>query len=131
LSLYIFRNIVHYVEQFDWLVGISLIPLVEVFAIEYTAPIWTMVFAAPTFGERLTAMRVLIVTIGLADVLVILCPSAEIIHIEAIAVIGAAICYALAHVLTKKLTSTGSPLAIFLYDRCAVTFRRLVLAAFK
>ena len=115
LGLQIFRNIVHYGGQFGWFVGISLIPLAEVFAIEYTVPIWTMVFAAPILGERLTAMRMLIVTIGFTGVLVILRPGAEIIHIGAIAVICAAICYAMAHVLTKKLTSTDSTLAILFY----------------
>ncbi len=115
LSLQVFRNIVHYGGQFGWFVGISLIPLAEVFAIEYTVPIWTMVFAAPILGERLTAMRVLIVTFGFIGVLVILRPGAEIVHIGAIAVIIAAICYALAHVLTKKLTSTDSTLAILFY----------------
>jgi drug/metabolite transporter (DMT)-like permease len=96
-----------------WFVGISLIPLAEVFAIEYIVPIWTMVFAAPILGERLTAMRMLIVTIGFTGVLVILPPGAEIVDTGAIAVIGAAICYAMAHVLTKKLTSTDSTLAIY------------------
>ena len=115
LGLQIFRNIVHYGGQFGWFVGIALIPLAEVFAIEYTVPIWTMIFAAPILGERLTAMRMLIVTIGFIGVLVILRPGAEIIHIGAIAVIGAAICYAMAHVLTKKLTSTDSTLAILFY----------------
>jgi len=115
LGLQIFRNIVHYGGQFGWFVGISLIPLAEVFAIEYTVPIWTMVFAAPILGERLTAMRMLIVTIGFTGVLVILRPGAEIVHIGAIAVICAAICYAMAHVLTKKLTSTDSTLAILFY----------------
>jgi drug/metabolite transporter (DMT)-like permease len=115
LGLQIFRNVVHYGGQFGWFVGITLIPLAEVFAIEYTVPIWTMVFAAPILGERLTVMRMLIVTIGFIGVLVILRPGAEIIHIGAIAVIGGAICYAMAHVLTKKLTSTDSTLAILFY----------------
>jgi drug/metabolite transporter (DMT)-like permease len=72
-----------------------------------------MVFAAPILGERLTAMRMLIVTIGFTGVLITLRPGAEIVHIGAIAVISAVICYAIAHVLTKKLTSTNSTLAIY------------------
>ena len=115
LGLQIFRNIVHYGGQFGWFVGIALIPLAEVFAIEYTVPIWTMIFAAPILGERLTIMRMLIVIIGFIGVLVILRPGAEIIHIGAIAVICAAICYAMAHVLTKKLTITDSTLPILYY----------------
>ncbi|MDE0992834.1 MAG: DMT family transporter [Rhodospirillales bacterium] len=115
LGLQILRNIIHYGGQFGWFVGISLIPLAEVFAIEYTVPIWTMIFAAPILAERLTRMRMLIVAIGFTGVLVILRPGAEIVDIGAMAVVGAAICYAMAHVLTKKLSSTDSTLAILFY----------------
>ena len=74
LGLQILRNVVHYGGQFGWFVGIALLPLAEVFAIEYTVPIWTMIFAIPILGERLTRMRILIAAIGFAGVLVILRP---------------------------------------------------------
>jgi len=115
LGLQIFRNIVHYGGQFGWFVGIALLPLAEVFAIEYTVPIWTMLFAVPILGERLTKVRMIVVGIGFAGVLIILRPGAELIDIGAIAVLGAAVCYAIAHVLTKKLASTDSTLAILFY----------------
>lgn len=115
LGLQVFRNIIHYGGQFGWFVGIALLPLAEVFAIEYTTPIWTMIFAIPILGERLTRMRVLIAAIGFTGVLVILRPGIEIIDIGALAVIGAAICYAFAHVFTKKLSTTDSTLAILFY----------------
>ncbi|NQV99633.1 MAG: DMT family transporter [Rhodospirillales bacterium] len=115
LGLQIFRNIIHYGGQFGWFVGIALLPLAEVFAIEYTVPIWTMIFAIPILGERLTAMRILVAAIGFTGVLVILRPGIEIIDVGALAVIGAAVCYAFAHVFTKKLSRTDSNLAILFY----------------
>lgn len=115
LGLQIFRNIIHYGGQFGWFVGIALLPLAEVFAIEYTVPIWTMIFAIPILGERLTAIRMWVAAIGFIGVLVILRPGIEIIDIGALAVIGAAICYAFAHVFTKKLATTDSTLAILFY----------------
>lgn len=115
LGLQIFRNIIHYGGQFGWFVGIALLPLAEVFAIEYTVPIWTMIFAIPILGERLTGIRVLVVLIGFLGVLVILRPGIEIVDIGALAVIGAAVCYAFAHVFTKKLATTDSTLAILFY----------------
>ena len=114
-GLQVFRNIIHYAGQYGWFVGISLLPLAEVFAIEYTTPIWTMIFAIPILGERLTRMRMLIVAIGFSGVLVILRPGAEIIDPGAIAVLVAAGCYAITHVLTKKLATTDSTLAILFY----------------
>jgi drug/metabolite transporter (DMT)-like permease len=34
------RNLFHFIGQFSWLVGIGLLPLAEVFAIEFTVPLW-------------------------------------------------------------------------------------------
>ena len=113
--LQIFRNIIHYGGQFGWFVGIAMLPLAEVFAIEYTVPIWTMIFAIPILGERLTITRLFVAAIGFVGVLVILRPGIEIIDVGALAVIGAAVCYAFAHVFTKKLSRTDSTLAILFY----------------
>ncbi len=115
LGLQILRNVVHYGGQFGWFVGIALLPLAEVFAIEYTVPIWTLIFAIPILGERLSGIRVIVVAVGFVGVLVILRPGAEILDIGAIAVLGAAVCYALSHVLTKKLARTESTLTILFY----------------
>ncbi len=115
LGLQIFRNVVHYGGQFGWFVGIALLPLAEVFAIEFTVPIWTMIIAIPVLGERLTLIRLIVVAIGFSGVLVILRPGSEIVDIGAMAVLAAALCYAIAHVLTKKLSRTDSTLSILFY----------------
>jgi len=38
------RNIAHFGGQFGWFYGIAFIPLAEVFALEFTVPIWTAVW---------------------------------------------------------------------------------------
>ena len=35
------RNIAHFGGQFGWFYGIAIIPLAEVFALEFTVPVWT------------------------------------------------------------------------------------------
>ena len=45
IKLHIFRNIIHFGGQTGWLYGVALLPLAEVFAIEFTAPIWTAILA--------------------------------------------------------------------------------------
>src|SRR6476646_5744856 len=35
------RNLTHFGGQYGWFYGIALIPLTEVFAIEFTVPLWT------------------------------------------------------------------------------------------
>ena len=54
LKLHIFRNTIHFGGQTGWLYGVALLPLAEVFAIEFTAPIWTAILATILLKERLT-----------------------------------------------------------------------------
>src|SRR5690606_45538 len=48
------RSFVHFCGQFGWFYAIALIPLAAVFAIEFTVPLWTVVFAALLLGERIS-----------------------------------------------------------------------------
>ena len=43
MKVHIGRNVAHYVGQFAWLMGLTIIPLAQVIAIEFTAPIWAAI----------------------------------------------------------------------------------------
>jgi drug/metabolite transporter (DMT)-like permease len=109
------RNIAHYSGQFGWFFGLGLIPLSEVFAIEFTTPIWTALLASVLLGERLSRARIAAVALGFAGILVILRPGIAVVSIGALAVLGAAFAYAYSHTMTKKLSGTESPLSILFY----------------
>src|SRR5260370_32191321 len=44
------RNLIHYSAQLGWFFALTLIPLGEVVAIEFTMPIWTAVLATGFLG---------------------------------------------------------------------------------
>lgn len=115
LGLHLVRNISHYFGQFGWFFAISIIPLAQVFAIEFTIPIWTAMLAPFLLGERLTGARALVIAIGFAGILTILRPGMIPIEIGALSALMAAVGYALSHTLTKKLTRTDTPLAVIFY----------------
>lgn len=115
LPTHFIRNIAHYVGQFGWFYAIAIIPLAQVFAIEFTIPIWTALLAPFLLGERVTPMRLAVIGIGFAGILVILRPGMVPFEIGAISALIAAIGYALSHTLTKKLTATDTPLAVIFY----------------
>jgi drug/metabolite transporter (DMT)-like permease len=114
-GLHLARNVSHFGGQFGWFYGIAMIPLAEVFAIEFTTPMWTAIIAALLLGERMTRSRLLAIGLGMAGMLIILRPGLEVIHPAALAVLGAAVCYALTFVLTRKLAHTESALGILFY----------------
>ena len=59
LWLHTTRNVFHFGGQACWTTGLTLLPIATVFALEFTAPAWTVVLAVTFLGERLTAVQVL------------------------------------------------------------------------
>ena len=115
LGLHVVRNCAHFGGQYGWFYGIAFIPLAEVFAIEFTVPVWTALLAALLLGERITRARIVAIALGIAGVWLILRPGSAVVHPAAIAVLLSAVGYALSHTLTKRLAGTDTPLAILFY----------------
>jgi len=109
------RNVVHYVGQYSWFYALPLIPLAQITALEFSAPIWTVLLAALVLGERLTVRRALAVLLGFGGILVILRPGVIPVESAALVVLAAAFCYAVVFVVTKHMTATETPLAILFY----------------
>lgn len=109
------RNIIHFGGQFGWFYGVAHIAIAQVFTIEFTMPIWTLVLAALFLGERVTQARLLAVAMGFVGILVILRPGFAAVELAQLAVLGAAVCYAAALVITKRLVATDTPLTIIFF----------------
>jgi drug/metabolite transporter (DMT)-like permease len=114
-GLHLVRNLAHFGGQFGWFYGLAFIPLAEVFAIEFTVPIWTAIMAALLLGERITAPRVAAIALGMLGLLIILRPGFQNVQPAALAVLAGAFGYALAHTLTRRLAQHDTPLCILFY----------------
>ena len=112
---HLLRNAIHFGAQFGWFYAIARIPIAEVFAIEFTTPIWTALLAALFLGERLTMARVSAIALGFCGVLVILRPCLAILDPAAFAALAAAFGYACSYIFTKDLVATDRPVAILLW----------------
>ncbi|GJL80911.1 MAG: membrane protein [marine bacterium B5-7] len=114
-GVHFIRNSFHLAGQFGWFYGIALIPLAQVFAIEFTAPIWASVLAVIILKERMTPSKLLAVALGISGMLIILRPGFETIQPAVLMVLMGALGYATSYVLTKKLTRTDTPLCILFF----------------
>jgi drug/metabolite transporter (DMT)-like permease len=112
LPLHVLRNSVHFGSQYLWALGLVLLPLATVFALEFTMPAWTILLAPFFLGERMTRSRIGAVILGLVGVLVILRPGVESFRPAALIVLIAALGYGAQIIATKKLTATESTFAI-------------------
>lgn len=105
------RNVVHYAAQYGWFAALTMIPLAQVVAIEFTMPIWTVLLAAAWLGERITAARLVAVALGLLGVALIVRPGAGFGAGQWVA-LAAAVGFAVSVTLVKSLTRSDSALHI-------------------
>jgi drug/metabolite transporter (DMT)-like permease len=110
------RSIVHFGAQFSWLHALPLIPLAQLFALEFTSPLWVAVLAPFLIGEKLTPWRVIAALIGFAGAIVVAQPSASMTlgRGEAFALISA-FGFAFSMIGTKKLTRQDDSFKILFY----------------
>ena len=116
--------------------GLGLLPLPEVTAIGYAAPLLVVIFAAMFLGENVRAFRLTAVAIGLVGVLIVLSPrlsiNAAAIDVSetlgAVVVLGGAVFAALAQVFVRKLVQTERTAAIvFWFSVTAATLSLITL----
>jgi drug/metabolite transporter (DMT)-like permease len=115
LPMHAARNVIHFAAQFLWALGVTLLPLATVFALEFTAPAHAVMLSAVFLRERLTPGRIGVVACGFLGVLVILRPGMESFQPAAFLVLGAAVGFGIMLTMTKAMTATETPYAIMFW----------------
>jgi len=109
------RNTAHYAGQFAWLQALSMIPLAQVIAIEFTTPAWTAVMAVAFLGERFNLWRTLTILLGIIGVVIIVRPGIGTIEMGQLIVLGAAFTFGISFTMVKSLTRTESVVKIIFW----------------
>ena len=98
------RNIFHFTGHSLWFWAITMLPLAQVFALEFTSPIWVILLSPLVLGERLTRRKLLSAALGFAGVWIVAQPDFTAIDPGVLAAIGAAFFFASTTLMTKALT---------------------------
>ena len=114
-STQVVRNIFHFTGQNLWFYAVSVIPLAQVFALEFTSPIWVVLLSPLILGERLTSIRALAAALGFAGILVVARPDPATISPGILCAAGAALFFALTNLLTRRLTRTQTTTSILFF----------------
>ena len=115
VHVHIARNLIHYASQLGWFFALTLIPLGQVVAIEFTMPIWTAILAASFLGERMTAWKIAAILLGLVGVIVIVRPATGEINPGQLIALAAAVGFGISVAVVKSLTRTEQTLAIIFW----------------
>lgn len=109
------RNVFQFVGQYGWFYAIGVIPLAQVFAIEFTAPLWVGLLAPVFLHERLTKGRIVSLLLGFFGILAVVRPGVVEINSGTLAILIGAMGFAAGMIMTKRLTSTESALQVIFY----------------
>ena len=71
LTLHLTRNITHFIGQNLWFFAVTAITLPQLFAFEFSVPIWVALFAPIFLSEKLTKRRLFAALIGFLGILII------------------------------------------------------------
>lgn len=119
--------------------GLAYLPLPEVTAIGYAAPLLTVVFAAMFLGETVRLFRISAVVLGMVGVLIVLSPRLTIVPgaavemaqaLGAMLVLSGAVFAALAQVFVRKLVATEGTSAIVFWFSVTAAALALVTVPF-
>ncbi|MEM6595583.1 MAG: DMT family transporter [Pseudomonadota bacterium] len=106
MGLHLSRNISHFAGQNLWFAALTMIPLAQVVALEFTSPIWIMLLAPLFLSETLNARRVIVAIVGFAGAMIVARPDFTNIEPGVLLAAGAAIGFAGSAIFTKILTRT-------------------------
>jgi drug/metabolite transporter (DMT)-like permease len=118
--------------------GLGYLPLPEVTAIGYAAPLLTVVFAAMFLGEEVRVFRISAVILGMIGILIVLAPRLSIDPgqagtaeaLGAMLVLGGAVFAALAQVFVRKLVNSEQTSAIVFWFSVTATVMSLITLPF-
>ena len=115
LGTHAIRNICHFTGQNLWFWALTMIPLAQVFALEFTSPLWVILLAALFLGERLTRQKIIAAGLGFVGILIVARPDFAALDPGVAAAAGSAVFFALTTILTKTLTRHESTISILFW----------------
>ncbi len=120
LHVHLGRNVVHFTGQNLWFFAVTLIPLAQLFAYEFTNPLWVALLAPLALGERFTRTRVIAAAVGFGGILIVARPwetggAVAGFGVGQIAALGAAMGFAATTLFTKVLSRTESTASVLFF----------------
>lgn len=102
-------------SSFCFIGSLAYLPLPEMVALTFVTPFVVALLSGPMLGERVDGVLWLGMLGGFAGVLIVLRPGGSVFHWASLLPIGAACCYGLYQILTRKISASENPLTSLFY----------------
>jgi drug/metabolite transporter (DMT)-like permease len=130
LNLHLTRAMLQVVSMMLWFSAIPLIPLTDIAALSFLAPLFATIGAIFILKEKVGWRRGLAMAVGFAGVMVLLRPGFESVNAGSLMIIGSASLWALALLVIKSLARTDNPALMTAWSNLLLTPITLVPALF-
>ncbi len=128
--LHLTRGIVAFVGLLMWTSALSLIPVAEVVAFSFTAPLFATFGSAVILREVVRTRRWIAVTFGFFGMLIMLRPGFSALQPGALLAVTTAVCIAASMLMIKRLSATEKPGTVVAYMGLFLTIFTLFPALF-
>jgi drug/metabolite transporter (DMT)-like permease len=128
-KLFTLRGLLHSVGVSLWFYAMTRIPIAELTAINYLAPVFVSIGAAIFLGERLAARRIFAVVVALVGTAIILRPGFREVANGHIAMLAAAAVFSGSYLLAKILSDEAKPTVVVFMMTVFVSLGLAPLAA--
>ena len=113
------RTVAAVITGFCAFYAFSVLPLAQVYAILFAAPLLITILAIPILGEQVRWQRWIAVFIGLCGVLIVLRPGQQELALGHLAALVSAVCGSFASIIVRKIGREERTVVIMLYPMMA------------
>ncbi|MBD3764194.1 MAG: DMT family transporter [Rhodobacterales bacterium] len=115
LRTHLVRNVFHFGGQNLWFWSLTAIPLAQVFALEFTSPLWVILLGPWLLAEPITRARALAAALGFLGILIVARPDFGALNPGVLAAAASAIGFAGSTIFTKRLTRHEAAISILFW----------------
>ena len=131
LGQHALRNVIHFAGQNLWLYALALIPLAQLFALEFSSPLIVALTAPFFLAERMTRIKLIAVLMGFCGILIVARPfGTGGLSVGLIAALLCALAFAGTAIATKRLTRVTSVIGILFWLAVMQSILGLICAGF-
>ena len=113
LPMQLIRGVLLMGASLCFMTALKYLPLADATALNYTTPTIVILLAVMFLGERMTPARIAFVLAGLAGMLMIVQPGAQMMKGAAIYALGSAVCYSFYQITTRMLAGEDPRVTLF------------------
>jgi len=122
------RGIFYFLSYTTHFMGLAALPLADVAAIKYSAPLMITLLSVMLLGELVGLRRWLALLVGFIGVLLIVRPGMATFNLGSLFILLSVFFYALAAILTRKLQTTDSSATMAYYSSLVYLVATFILA---